>query len=158
MFEADMGDGVDITSPPRGEQPTTIRQIVAGVTWRLDHADLVTSWVLQPARPWDVGVYDYEHPDEESRYSSDGSTANGAHTAVTTTLSVATPSGPLWGFGDGAYTIAVRETGEQMRVTAVTGTTSPQSFTVVRAQNGTTAKALVGGEIIELARPVREGV
>lgn len=158
VLDGDLGDGLDVAQPPTGLQPTTIRQVVGGYSRVLEFADLVTTWVCQPAAGYDVAVFDYEHPDETSRYSSDGSTVNGVHTAGAATLSVATASGPLWAHDDGDYTIAVLETGERMRVTNVTGATSPQSFAVTRGVDGTTAKALTGGETVELARPVVWGV
>lgn len=158
ILDGDLGDGLDVASPPAGLQPTTIRQLIVGYSRVLEFADHVTTWACQPAAGYDVAVFDYEHPDEASRYSSDGSTVNGAHTAGAATLSVATASGPLWAHDDGDYTIAIPETGERMRVTNVTGATSPQSFAVTRGVDGTTAKALTGGETVELARPVVWGV
>ena len=54
--------------------------------------------------------------------------------------------------------IRIPETGERMRVTNITGTSSPQSFTVTRGVDGTTAYALDGGETVELGRPIRWGL
>jgi hypothetical protein len=65
-------------------------------------------------------------------------------------MSVATASGPLWSHADGDY--PVRVAGEVMTVTAVTGTTSPQMFTVTRAIN-TVAKQHLAGEAVELDLP-----
>lgn len=160
VIEADIGDGVVVTNPPDTMSPVgdDVRQVIAGRVVELGSHEYVTRWVGQPAAGYDVGLYELEHPDEESRYSSDGSTVNGAHTAGATTLSVATPSGPLWGFGSGQFTIRIPETGERMRVTNITGTSTPQSFTVTRGVDGTTAYALDGGETVELGRPIRWGL
>lgn len=158
VVDADLGDGVDVVSPPRGLPATTLRQVIAGRTVRLMSHEYVVQWVGQPAAGYDVAVFDLEHPDEPSRYDSEGSTVNGAHLVGAGTLSVATPVGSLWGHGDGDFTIAIRETGEHMLVTNVAGSSSPQTFTVTRGVDGTTAKALTGGETVELARPVLWGL
>ena len=156
--EADLFDGVDIANPGKGMPNTTIRELVVGRAVRLTSHEFVLGWTTQPASAFDVATFDIEAPGEPARYSSEGSTVNGVHTAVTGTLSVATPVGSLWGHGDGDFTIAIPETGEHMLVTNVTGASSPQSFTVTRGVDGTTAKALTGGETVELARPVRWGL
>ena len=157
-LDAELGDGIDITSPPTGYGTTRIRELIAGTSMLLDFADLRVRFIAQPARPWDVGVFDYEHPDEPSRYDTDGTTVNGAHSAGATSIAV-TVVGRGWGFADGAYDIRCVDTGEEMRVTsAPTGTAPSQTLTVTRGVNGTSAVALTGGERIELARYVVWGL
>lgn len=158
VLDAVLGDGVDITNPGPGLPPSGVRQVMVGRTVELGSNTYRWTAVGQPAAACDVITLDYEHPDEEARLMSDGSTVNGSHTNVATTLSVATPSGPLWGIGDGSYHIRIPATGEVMQVTNVTGASSPQSFTVVRGRKGTTAKALTGGQAVELFRPVAWGL
>lgn len=160
VLDADLGDGLDITNPPSPLvlPRTDVREIIVNRAVVLDSHIYTARHVCQPATAYDVLTFDYEHPDEESRLSSDGSTANGSHTSGTGTLSVATASGPLWTHIDGDFTIYIPETGERMLVTNVTGTSTPQSFSVTRGVDGTTAKALTGGETVELARPVRWGL
>lgn len=75
--------------------------------------------------------------------------------SVSTTLSVATASGPLWTAGSvatafGTFDIAVG--GERMTVRQVSGTTSPQTFCVLRSRNGV-VKPQTAGTAVELARP-----
>jgi hypothetical protein len=60
---------------------------------------------------------------------------------------VATPSGPLWSANDGAFDIRVG--GEVVTVTAISGASSPQTFTVTRSVNGV-VKAHSGGAAVEL--------
>lgn len=158
VLDAILGDGIDIENPSTGHNPSGIRQIMAGRSVELGSNTYRWTAVGQPAEAYNVITLDYEHPDEEARLSSDGSTVNGSHTAGTTTLSVATPSGPLWGIGSGPFHIRIPETGEVMRVDNITGTSTPQSFTVVRGQKGTTAAALTGDETVELFRRVVWGL
>lgn len=161
VIETDLGDGLTIADPPSPLTlpRTDVREIVVGRVVELGSNTYTARFVCQPAAGYDVMTFDYEHPGEESRLSSDGSTVNGAHSdPADTTLSVATPTGPVWGHGDGDFTIYIPETGERMTVTGITGTSTPQTFDVVRGVDGTTAKALSGGETVELARPVRWGL
>ncbi|MFH9404886.1 hypothetical protein ACH4JS_34765 [Streptomyces sp. NPDC017638] len=89
------------------------------------------------------------------RAATDGSQlAAGAGTSDTT-LSVAVTTGPLW-ITDAAYPadfpFDVTVGGERMRVTSITGSTSPQAFTVVRSVNGV-SKAQTAGTPVQLADP-----
>lgn len=72
-----------------------------------------------------------------------------------TLLSVATASGALWSHSDGDFDVIAG--GERMTVTAITGSSSPQTFTVTRAVNGV-LKAHDAGEAVELFEPVYYGL
>ncbi len=85
-----------------------------------------------------------------ARYSSDGSTLGESLTTATTSFQVATPGGPLWGHGDGDFDIAVN--GERMTVTAVSGSSSPQTFTATRAVNGI-SRGHTSGDAVALWTP-----
>lgn len=105
-------------------------------------------------------------------YAKDGGTATGQDTAwiddvvfftgdplgeAATTLQVVTPDGPVWTTDlvtEGEFDIRVG--GEVMTVTAVTGTTSPQTFTVVRSVNGI-SKSHAEGTDVRLAHPAIVG-
>jgi hypothetical protein len=65
-------------------------------------------------------------------------------------FSVATPVGPVWTSADGQYDIRVG--GERMTVVSVTGSSSPQLFSVKRAVNGV-KKAHAAGSAVELFKP-----
>lgn len=142
----DIGDRVLISDPPAWLPPDDISLLVQGLNEVLNHA----TWTIIingfPETPWQVAVYD----SDTSRYSSDGSTLAGGVNATATTLSVATPSGPLWTHADGDYDIRIA--GERLTVINVTGSTSPQTFTVVRSLNGV-VKALPADATVELWRP-----
>jgi len=101
--------------------------------------------VCAPETPFgQAGVYG------ASRYSSDGSTLAEDLTTGETGVDVATPAGPLWTHADGDFDIAVG--GERMTVTAVSGATSPQTFTVTRSVNAV-VKTHASGAAVELAQP-----
>jgi hypothetical protein len=157
-LDLDVGDSLTVASPGVALPKTDIRQAVLRTVHTLGSHDVQVDWLGAPASGYDVGIFDHEYPGEESRYSSDGSTVSGAHAAGTTSLSVATPTGPLWSSSDGAFAVEVPATGERMTVSAVAGASTPQTFTVTRGVQGTTAKALAGGEAVALARPVYWGL
>ncbi|MFF9582503.1 hypothetical protein [Streptomyces achromogenes] len=89
------------------------------------------------------------------RADTDGSQLAAGATAIATTLSVATTAGPRW--VDSAtypteFPLDITVGGERIRVTAITGTASPQTFTVVRSVNGV-VKAQTAGTDVRLADP-----
>ncbi|MEU1805832.1 hypothetical protein [Streptomyces sp. NPDC019937] len=74
--------------------------------------------------------------DVGSLADTDGSELAAAVDADDTTLSVAVTAGPLWPTGGAYLPVTADLGGERVTVTAVTGSSSPQTFTVVRSVNG----------------------
>ena len=150
----DIGDRLEVINPPAWIPPDTISQTIRGYTENLSQYTRYMSFNCSPAAPFNtVGVYGITT--QASRYSSDGSTLNGAHNSTTTSLSVATPSGPLWittALVPGDFPFDIRVAGERMTVTAIVGTTSPQTFTVTRSVNGV-VKAQSSAAVVELFTP-----
>lgn len=68
------------------------------------------------------------------------------------TLSVATTAGAVWTTDPADFPFDVRFGGEDATVTAITGSTSPQTFTVVRGVNGV-LRAHDAGTDVRLAQP-----
>lgn len=148
----DVGDKLTVTNIPGWLPPDDIRQIAQGFTETISPPSGVPyrhPWTIDvncsPAAPWDVAVYDATSGPGEARYSSDGSTLAAGLTTTATSVSVATPAGPLWSSTDQPFDIYVG--GERMRVTAVTGASSPQTFTVIRSVNGVVKTHLTGAEV-----------
>jgi hypothetical protein len=82
---------------------------------------------------------------------SGGSSLASSATAGATTLSVATTAGnDLWITGSVNFDIIIG--GEQIHVSSISGTSSPQTFTVTRAVNGV-SKAQASGAAVALYRP-----
>jgi hypothetical protein len=134
VVDAEVGDVITIANPPAWLPPETIRTMVAGFS--VSAHQFGFDWVANcvPGDPWTVAAYD----DSLSRYTSDGSyMGDGLLNTTATSFHVTTLSGPLWSHSDGDFDI--RLGGERMTVTAVTGTTSPQTFTVTRSVNGVVA-------------------
>lgn len=67
-----------------------------------------------------------------------------------TSLQVSIASGPLWTVSGGQFPLDIDIDGESITVTAISGGSSPQTFTVTRGSNGTTAKAHTAGAEVAL--------
>lgn len=146
----DVGGKVTVANPPAWLPPEEIGQIAQGVTETISAHQWLIDINCAPASPYDVGVYDDTTGPGEARYSSDGSHLTSAHGATNTSLSVGTPSGPLWSGADAPFDILVG--GERIRVTAVAGFTATQTFTVIRSINGV-VKAHPISEPVRLFKP-----
>jgi hypothetical protein len=90
------------------------------------------------------------------RADTDGSQLTTAVDATAVSISVTTTSGPVW-VDSAAYAsefpFDITMGGEVMSVTAITGTTSPQTFTVTRSVNGVVKDQLAGADIV-LSQPM----
>jgi hypothetical protein len=146
-LDTDVGAVVELTDLPAWLPPDDTDQLVRGYSETISNFTHTLTYVGEPASPWTVGIYD----DTAFRYSSDGSTLAADVTSSATSLSVATPTGPLWFvFASTSFDIVVG--GERMTVTATSGTSSPQTFTVTRAVNGV-VKAHSAGDTVDLFQP-----
>jgi hypothetical protein len=145
--DLDVGDRLTVANPPGWLPPDDITQLAQGFAETMGNFTHRIDVNCSPESPWgQAAVYD----DGVSRYSSDGSTLNSGITSTATSLSIATSSGPLWTHVDGDFDIRIG--GELMTVTAVSGASSPQTFTVTRSVNGV-VKAHSSGETVELSQP-----
>lgn len=151
---SDVGARIRRTNPPDPYPPGAIDQIMLGYTetigpkrWR----------VAAVGAPWtyDVGVYGTAPV--VSRYDSAHSTLAAGVDADDTALSVATEAGhALWVTGSTAPTFPfdVVISGIRLTVTAISGASSPQTFTVTRNVDGID-KPLAAGEQVRLYHPDR---
>lgn len=85
--------------------------------------------------PWRIAVWANTTGDTGefiARYESDGSTvsAPGGLAAGATSLTVATPSGPLWTTASDDFPLYLDVNGQQVTCSAISGASSPQTFTV----------------------------
>jgi hypothetical protein len=90
-----------------------------------------------------------------TRVDTDGSQLAAGVSATATTLSVTVTAGRLWITSSAfpaEFPFDVRVGGEGVRVTAITGASSPQTFTVVRSVNGI-SKPQTANTDVRLAQP-----
>ncbi|MFJ9573566.1 hypothetical protein [Streptomyces bacillaris] len=149
VLTLDIGDRLAISNPPPWLPPAAIDQHVLGYTEVLDQHEWTLAMNCVPAGPWQVGVV------EEARADTDGSELASGVSASATSLSVAVTAGPLWitsAVHPSQFPFLVTVGGEEATVTAITGASSPQTFTVVRSVNGI-VKSHSAGAALSLTRP-----
>jgi hypothetical protein len=141
----DIGSRIQVTNPPSQLAPDTIDLMLVGYTetvsqyeWRVD---------LNCVR-WPFDVWELEDSVLGFLDTAGSTLASGVNSSATS-LSVATPSGPLW--TTGAQSTPIEVAGEKMTVTNVSGSSSPQTFTVTRHVNGVT-KSQSSGAVVEIWR------
>lgn len=139
----DVGDRVTIINVPKDLAPDDIDLLVVGSTEQITPTRRTITFSCAPYA-YDVAVYDTD------RY--DAKDAKLAVAATSSATSIAVSSTALWTGDDGDFDISVG--GERMTVTAVSGTSSPQVFTVTRAVNGV-SKAHAAGTPVRLWKTPR---
>jgi hypothetical protein len=144
----DIGDLLIVENPPAWLPPDDINQIAQGFVETMSNKTHTIDVNCSPGTPWgSVGVYE----DSVTRWAGAGTTAiNEDLTTTETDVTATIVGGPLWTHADGDYDIVIG--GERMTVTAVAGSSSPQTFTVTRSVNGVVKTHSTGAEV-QLHKP-----
>ncbi|MFA3877534.1 hypothetical protein ABS735_28310 [Streptomyces sp. MMCC 100] len=148
ILRIDVGDKIRLTNLPADHGPDAVDVLVHGYEEEAGPDAWTLTFNCRPAEPWTAGVTD----SVGSRADTGGSELASAVDADDTTLSVTAADGPLWTTSPADFPFDVRVSGEVMTVTGISGTTSPQTFTVGRAVNGV-AKAHPAGTDVRLTTP-----
>lgn len=144
----DVGDRIVVTDPDADLPPDDIDQLAIGYSEQYNEFQHVISYVTVPAEPWRVGISDTN----DARADTGGSELASDITSSATSIDVTTTGTSRWAdsatySSDFPFDIAVG--GERMTVTAISGTTTAQTFTVTRGVNGV-SKAHSSGDAVEL--------
>jgi len=146
----EVGDYLSMANPPSMVLYDTVRQLMLGTSERLGGFHYTMEFNCVPESPYEVAVLDdlvY------GRVDTDGSTLAAGVSSGATTLSVATAgSFPVWTTAAADFPFDIAVSGERMTVTNITGSSSPQSFTVTRSVNGV-VKAQASGADVRLWFP-----
>jgi hypothetical protein len=152
----DIGDLLVITGLPADDTPDDARLIVRGYTETIGSHRRTITFNTTPARPYDVGVWD---DGDAGRYDSAYSTLDAEFVAGTdTSLDVAIEDGRLlWVTGSGSpeFPFDILIDGVRLTVTAVAGSSSPQTFTVTQAPVNGVEKTIAAGTQVRVWRPAR---
>jgi hypothetical protein len=133
-LNTNVGNRLQITHAPSTLTPDTIDLIVEGYTERFDTEHWTAVLNTSSARPWNAFIVE-TGTGNQSRVDSSSSTLAAGVSNSATSLSVATSiAADLWTTGVVNFDIEVA--GERMTVTNISGSSSPQTFTVVRSING----------------------
>lgn len=149
----DQGDYLAVTSLPVWLPPGNLKQLVAGTRENMGGFVFNITFNGIPELPYEIGVVG-TGATSDNRVDTDGSTLHAGINSSATSLSVdttvlTTQSVNLWTTTAGDFPFDIMMGGEQMTVTNVTGSSSPQTFTVTRSINGV-VKAHTAGESINV--------
>lgn len=140
-----LGDRVDIVNTPDRLSFDDISQLVIGVSERIDQFTHQIIWNSVPEKPFRIPIL----TDDQARLDSDSALTTEDLSAVATSITVSTTTS-RW--VDSAtypaeFPFDINIGGEQITVTAITGTSSPQTFTMTRSVNGVTKAHNVGAKV-----------
>ncbi len=143
LLAVDTGTVLEVTGLPSWAAGD-VRTLVTGYTETISKYVWSIAFAGVPAQPWDVA-----NADSAARVPMDGGTLAAAVTAGGMSLSLAsTAANGLWTTDPADFPLALRVGEERVTVSAITGTSSPQTATVsARAVNGVTAAWPAGTEV-----------
>lgn len=151
LLSVGVGDRVKVTNAGVRRRFEPIDQLIPGYTLTLHRYVPVLEMNCIPASPYQVAVLD----DPGVRLDSDTSTLDVDITTTATEVDVATAGGTLWvttATHPAEFPFDVLIGGERCTVTAISGVSSPQTFTVTRSVNAV-VKAWTAGTKVSLADP-----
>lgn len=144
-----VGDLIRIVNTPPDISPDDIDLIVLGPGEQFRHGQpgrRLISFDHRPGAAYSVGAWETSRWEGWLTQLASAVDADDASWSVTVN--------PPWTTRAGAFPLDVVCEGERMTVTAISGTTSPQTWTVIRSVNGV-VKAHQPGAPIRLWRPMR---
>ncbi|MGH3942620.1 MAG: hypothetical protein ACRDTG_29155 [Pseudonocardiaceae bacterium] len=147
VLELQQGDVIRLLNPPEGMPPGPVDLLALGWSHHITTHRWRVALTLAPASPWTVIALD----DGVSRLASGTSTLTIGIDDTDASFSVTVAGSTLWTTDDTQFPFPILINGEQMTVTDITGSTSPQTFTVVRSDNGI-SKSHDAGTPVRLAR------
>jgi hypothetical protein len=153
LLDLDIGDYVQVTGIPSQLPPDTIDVLVQGTTENIWIKKLALAWACIPQQPWNTLVW---NDPVWGRWTTDGSTVHTSISSTATSMLVDTTNSasPLWTTAGGSFPFDILVAGERMTVTNITGTSSPQTFTVTRSVNGVVKSQAAGAAVTLFYTPV----
>lgn len=149
----DIFDVITITDLPDWLPPTILRGSIVGYEEEITQFTWKITYSCEPQSPYDAVILNDPDDIEADRVDSASSELASGITSNTTSLSVASDDDDLWNTS-GIFPVDINVGPERMRVTAISGSTSPQTFTVTRGINGYT-QAHDSGATVALSFPRR---
>ena len=146
----DVGDRIDLTGLEADGIYDDLKLLVLGYRERLNRNEHVISFVCAPATPYEILELDAASP--LAKLDSTGTTLNEDLTTTETAVDVAVSDAGLWTTSGAQVPFDIMAGGERMTVTAISGASSPQTFTVTRSVNGV-VKTHSTGASVRLERP-----
>lgn len=145
ILEARLGDLVEIDSMLPKALPGSVRQILQGGKESIGTHRHIIDYNTTPYSPWDTGLFD-----NDARYDTAGSQTTNAIAVNASSFQVTTTLGPIWTTVGTDMPFDIMVDGIRVTVTAISGASSPQTFTVTPA---TVVRAIPAGSKVCLAEP-----
>lgn len=150
----DSGDLAGVVNLPPQHPADTVSALIQGYTETYSPTAWTATTNCTPGTPWTVAVLD---DPVRARLQSGGSTLGAGVDATATVLQFITAPGYRRWIDSAAFPamfpFTARIAGEDVTVTAITGTASPQTATVVRSANGV-KKTQAAGTAVRVATPM----
>lgn len=153
----EIGDTVRLTNLPAWAPPGPVDLLLEGYTEHIGSKRWLFTGNYSSASGFRVALLDSA---TFGRLDSAASTTSGTLTTGATSMTVAITDGTLWvttALNPAEFPFDILVAGERMTVTAIVGTSSPQTFTVTRSINSV-VKTHAVGEKVSLAVPVYLGL
>jgi hypothetical protein len=126
-----------------------ISLIVVGYSETIDPFVHTITFNCMPADPYETVEWATSSTVGDFHWDTDGSELNSSATSTATSLSVKRTTGAtsLWTTDSDAFPFDILVGGERMTVTAISSSTSPQTFTVTRSVNGVVKAHAAGTDV-----------
>lgn len=155
LLAADMGDRIAVTDLPAHLPPDDVSVLIQGYAERFDQFLHSITFVCVPEKPWRWLLAD----DDDKRADTLGSTtATDFDAGTDTSMTVATTEGPLWTTNAASVPFNIRVSGVVLEVTAVSGSSSPQTLTITQAPVNGVEKTIPSGSAVNVAEPAYVGM
>jgi len=153
ILRTDVGDLIRLTNLPEEQGPDAVDSLVVGYSEEAGPTSWKITFICVPAEPWNGFLIEVAQRD---RFDTGGCQLNEALDETETGVDVLTTGQARW-IDSATYAsdfpFDIITGGEVMRVTACTGTTLSQTFTVTRSVNGV-RKTHSSGQPVTLFTPV----
>jgi hypothetical protein len=154
----DVSSKVVVTNLPAWLPPDDVTLFVLGYSETIDQYTWTLIYNCKSGTPFEVAKYGTSTSSGTDRFDAENSTLSSSATTTATSLSVASAANTtLWTTDSSGMPFDVMIAGERITVTAISGASSPQTFTVTRSVNGV-VKAHSSGEAVHLFRLARFGL
>jgi hypothetical protein len=146
----DIGDRLLITGMPLALSPDTVDQHVQGFTETIESHRWTIEANATPAGPYRVAIVsDTADPESTPRVGTTTATLASGIDSDDTSLSVSTGADGLWTTDGGAFPMDIDIGGERIRLSGISGASSPQTFTVSARSVNDIAKSHSSGASVK---------
>lgn len=137
-LDMDLGDRIDRTNPPSQHPNSTARLVVEGRSQTIRRRSWVAKLTLEPFDTWSVLALAYSAINVATDGWLNWDTCTLAADVDMDDISWSVACSPVTATAAENYPTVVNVEGELVTVTAVSGSSSPQTWTVTRSANGVT--------------------